>query len=156
MNLMRYSKMSIWHFRKKKRKYSQRVIRNFFPLHFTHILYNFKLSKIFYESFRKPSLIDASIVFPLKHWMTYKHRSNRARYSNKPMTNYWLTPFFKKFFIKINKWQFFHSKFYFEEAYDFFNYIRWYKYYITKFTLVFYNKWFMFLFNKLYKVKSFI
>lgn len=154
VNLMRYSKMSIWHFRKKKRKYKQRIMRNYFSLHFTHILYNFKLSKIFYESFRKASLVDASLVFPIKHWRTYKHRVNKARYSNKPMANYWLTPFFKKFFIKVNKWQFFHSKYYFEEAYDFFNYIRWYKYYVIKFTLAFYNKWFFFLFNKLHKVKS--
>jgi len=100
MNFMKYSKMSIWHFRKKKRKYKQRVIRNYFPLHFTHILNNFKSSKIFYESFRKPKLVDASIVFPIKHWMAYKQRANRARHSNKPMTNYWLTPFFKKFFYK--------------------------------------------------------
>ena len=153
INLMKYSKMSIWHFRKRSRKYKQRVIRNFLPLHFSYILYNFKSSKIFYESFRKTPLIDSSIVLLIKHWMTYKHRLNRARYSNKPMTNYWLMPFFKKFFIKINKWQFFHSKYYFEEAYDFFNYMRWYKYFITKFTSAFYHKWFFFFFDKLHKIK---
>lgn len=153
LNLMKYSKLSIWNFRKKKRKYDQRVFRNYFPLHFSYILYNFKFSKIFYESFRKIPLVDASIVIPIKHWVSYKHRTNRARYSNKPMTNYWLTPFFKKFFIKINKWQFFHSKYYFEESYDFFNYMRWYKYYISKFTLSFYNKWFFFFFDKYRKLK---
>jgi len=153
-NLMKYSKLSIWTFRKKHRKYKQRVLRNFFPLHFSFILYNFKFSKIFYESSRKGPLVDASIVIPLKHWMTYKHRANRARYSNKPMTNYWLAPFFKKFFIKINKWQFFHSRYYFQEAYDFLHYMRWYKYYVTKFTLAFYNKWFFFFFVK-FKKKNF-
>ena len=154
MNLMRYSKLSIWSFRKKRRKYMQRVIRNFLPLHFSYILYNFKFSKIFYESFRKLPLVDASIVIPIKHWMTYKHRSNRARYSNKPMTNYWLAPFFKKFFIKINKWQFFHSRYYFEETYDFLPYVRWYKYYIKKFTFGFYHKWFFRFFDKLRKFKK--
>jgi len=147
-NLMKYSKLSIWKFRKRHRKYDQRVLRNFFPLHFSYILYNFKFSKIFYESFRKGPLVDASIVIPIKHWMTYKRRSNRARYSNKPMTDFWLAPFFRKFFIKINKWQFFHSKYYFEETYNFLHYMRWYKYYVTKFTLAFYNKWFFFIFDK--------
>ena len=132
VNLMKYSKLSIWHFRKRYRKKRQRIIRNFFPLHFSYILYNFRSSKIFYESFRRPPLVDASIVIPIKHWMTYKHRCNRARYSNKPMPNYWLVPFFKKFFIKKNKWQFFHSRYYFEEVTDFLPYMRWYKYYINK------------------------
>jgi hypothetical protein len=153
LNLIKYSKLSIWNFRKKKRKYDQRVFRNYFPLYFSYILYNFKFSKIFYESFRKIPLVDASIVITIKHWVSFKHRTNKARYSKKPMTNYWLIPFFKKFFIKINKWQFFHSKYYFEESYDFFNYMRWYKYYISKFTLTFYNKWFFFFFDKYRKLK---
>lgn len=154
VNLMKYSKLSMWHFRKRYRKYRQRIIRKFFPLHFSYILYNFKSSKIFYESFRKLPLVDASIVISIKHWMTYKRRLNRARYSNKPMTNYWLIPFFKKFFIKKNKWQFFHSRYYSEEVYEFLPYMRWYKYYINKFTLAFYNKWFFRFFNKLRKIKS--
>ena len=147
-NLMYYSKLSIWEFRKRRRKKNQRIIRNFFPLHFSHMLYNFKSTKIFYESFRQADLVDASIVIPIKHWKTFKQRSNRARYKNKPMSNYWLTPFFKKFFIKINKWKYFHSRYYSQETYDFCNYMRWYKYYITKFTSSFYNKWFFFFFKK--------
>ena len=67
------------------------------------MLYNFKFSKIFYETFRRTSLVDASIVLPIKHWMSYKHRVNRARYKKRLMTNFWLIPFFRKFYKKINK-----------------------------------------------------
>jgi len=66
-NFIKYNKMSIWYFRNKNRKYNQRILRNYMPLHFLYVLYNFKFSKIFYETFRKASLVDASIVFPMKH-----------------------------------------------------------------------------------------
>ena len=148
-NFIKYSKMSIWYFRKKKRKYDQRIMRHYMTLHLSYILNNFKFSKIFYETFRQNKLVDASIIIPIKHWMTYKQRSNRLRYSNKPLTNYWLMPFFKKFFLKINKWKFYHSNFYFEETYKFVTYIKWYKYTISKLTYSFYNKWFLFLFDKI-------
>jgi hypothetical protein len=66
-NFIKYSKMSRFHFRKKKRKYDQRILRNYMPLHLSYILYNFKFSKIFYETFRRNKLVDASIVIPIKH-----------------------------------------------------------------------------------------
>jgi hypothetical protein len=141
--------MSAWYFYKRRSKYVQRIFRNFMPLNLSYILYNFKFSKILYETFRRKSLVDASIVLPIKHWMSYKHRVNRARYKKKPMTNFWLIPFFKKFYKKINKWQFFHSKYYFEETYDFQNNIRWYKFTINNFTKVFYNSWFFKFWSKL-------
>jgi hypothetical protein len=65
-NFIKYNKMSIWHFRKKKRKYEQRVLINYMPLHLSYILYNFKFSKIFYESFRRSNLVDASIAISVK------------------------------------------------------------------------------------------
>jgi len=151
-NYIKYSKMASLYLTKKNKIYEQRIFNNFMPLHFSYILYNFKLSKIFYETFRRRFLVDASNVISAKHWLTFKQRLNRARYLKKPMVNYWLVPFFKKFFMKINKWQFFNSKFYFAEVSNLKNLknsIRWYKYVITKFTKGFYNSWFFYLLKKL-------
>lgn len=58
------------------------------PLHLPYILHNFKFSKIIYESFRGGSFVDSSIVLSIKHWMTYRQRVNRLRYSKKLMLNY--------------------------------------------------------------------
>ena len=94
-NYIKYSKMSSLYLTKKNKIYKQRIFNNFMPLHFSYILYNFKLSKIFYETFRRRFLVDASNVISAKHWLTFKQRLNRARYSKKLMVNYyWLVPFF--------------------------------------------------------------
>jgi hypothetical protein len=66
INLMRYTKMSKEKFYKKGKKYKQKVFRNFFSLHFPYILYNLKSTKIFYESYCKTDLVDATVVIPIK------------------------------------------------------------------------------------------
>ena len=150
MNFIRYSRIKPS--RKKWRIKWLRKYNRFTSLHFSYVTYCFKLIKIFYETFYTHFFNDLAIVIRTDRVLTPRHRYNLMRYLKRPILNYRLFPYVRKFYKKIKRRMFFQSVFYFKESNDFHYKLKWNFMKLSLFTLKFYNNdSFLFLIQNLKK-----